>query len=213
MTISDDNIKQILSSSAESRNYDFKRGFEWSTTSKETLEIVKDILAFSNTQDGGTLIIGIDDQTREFSGEPDCWWNTFDPTKIMNTVNRYCAPRINLTVTIKENFEHNGNQGTIVVLQISEFESVPILSIKPGNTSDNEHVFRSPALFIRTNSASSEEISNPDDFRDLINRAVLKNGEQILQAFNAIVKGRTTPQPTIPFSQYEDEIRESREEF
>jgi hypothetical protein len=189
LSVSNDLIIQWLDAGAEPRNFDYKTGFKWQDKTKQTLEIVADIMGFSNTRDGGFLIIGFNGQTKEFAGESGNWWDSFDTTNVMDTVNKYCEPRVNVTVSIKPGFDYKSKRGALVILEISEFGSVPTICVKDGNTSTSENIFRKAQIFIRTNRASIESISNSDDMRDLINRATVKNGESILSQFFAITKG------------------------
>ena len=207
-------IIRLLDSGAESRNHDFKRGFNWQDRTAETLGLVTDIMAFSNTQDGGTVILGVDDSTQEFAGVTGRWWDSFDTTRIMDILNKYCDPRLNIRVFREENFEYRSKRGPIVVLQIPEFTDVPIICKVSGNTSDQQCIFNAGQIYIRTNRASTEIISNSQDMRELINRAMLKHGDRLLEAFDAIVRGqRITPPVTDVFAQYSSEIEEAEDEI
>lgn len=209
-----DEIIKMLNSGTENRNLDFKRGFSWKDKSAETLGLVTDIMACANTQDGGTIILGVDDKTQEFSSESGKWWESFDTTKIMDTLNKYCDPRSEILIFKKEDFEYKGKKGPIVVLQIPEFTDVPIVCKIIGNTSDQTPVFKPGQIYIRTNRASSEVISNSQDMRELTNRSMLKHGDKLLQAFSAIVSGQRLPQPiTNIFEQYANEIKEAEDEI
>lgn len=213
--ISTSDIIELLDSRAENRNLDFKRGFSWKDKSVETLGLVTDIMACANTQDGGTIILGVDDKTQEFSSESGRWWESFDTTKIMDTINKYCDPRTEVQVFKKEDFEYKTKKGPIVVLQIPEFVDVPVVCKISGNASDQTCVFKPGQIYIRTNRASTEVISNSQDMRELIDRAMLKHGDRLLQAFNAIVSGQRLPSPQITsvFEQYASEIGESEDEI
>lgn len=213
MALSDDLIVQWLDTGAEPKNFDYKVGFRWQDKTEQTLGIVSDIMGFSNTRDGGVLIIGFNGQSKDFSGEPDRWWESFDTTNVMDTVNKYCEPRVNVTVSIKPTFSYKSKNGPLVILEISEFDAVPIICVKDGNTSANENIFRKSQIFIRTNRASTESISNPDDMRDLINRATIKNGEIILSQFFAITRGMEQENPRIMLGKFSSEISHVRSEL
>ncbi|MHB8602688.1 MAG: AlbA family DNA-binding domain-containing protein [Nitrosotalea sp.] len=207
-------IIRLLDSGAESRNHDFKRGFSWQDRTAETLGLVIDIMAFSNTQDGGTVILGVDDSTQEFASVSGRWWDSFDTTRIVDILNKYCDPRLDIQVFKDEDFAYRAKRGPIVVLQIPEFTDVPVICKIDGNTSDQKCIFNAGEIYIRTNRASTEIISNSQDMRDLTNRAMLKHGDRLLQAFSAIASGQRLPQPVINvFEQYENEIKEAEDEI
>lgn len=211
--ITSEEIIRMLDSGAEIRNYDFKKGFKFQDKTKETLGLIEDIMACANTQDGGTLIIGFDNITKQFAGEDNEWWVSFDTTVVVDLVNKYCEPRINIEPFVEVNFTHGENTGPLVILQISEFEDVPIICKRHGHTSDGEHILKESSIYIRTNRASTERISNVEDMRNLINRAVLKRGDSLLEAFTAIMQGQRAQQPTDPLSAYQEEVNDARREI
>lgn len=68
----------------ESKNVEFK-----AMLPKDSEKYIKTIIAFANTQ-GGQLVIGIDDQTREVVGvDEDLLFRTMD--SISNTVSDACT--------------------------------------------------------------------------------------------------------------------------
>ena len=213
MTLSDELVQQLLAARAESRNLDIKKGFEWSDKTEETLGIVKDIMGCSNTQDGGTIIIGLDNTTFDFSSVSGNWWNSFDITKVMDVVNKYCQPPVNVSITVKPSIEHNGRNGPLVILQISEFDIAPIICVRSGITSGQRVIFNPAQIFIRTNRGATEPISNPDDLRDLIHRATIKNGDNLLRSIRALLKGQHLQQPIQSVDIYEQNVRDARSEI
>ena len=73
--LTDIEIQEILNGNIENKNIDIKSGFTWTTKSHTTLEIIKDIMAMSNTQDGGKLIIGIDKKMKAFASDETNWFD------------------------------------------------------------------------------------------------------------------------------------------
>jgi len=167
---------------AERNNFDFKRGFSWRDKTRETLGVVADIMALSNIRDGGRVILGIDNRTRAFAGVNGEWWNSFDTTRVMDVVNKYCDPLLDVTIFTFNDIEHDGNRGTLVVLQVAEFSEIPTICKKTGNlSSGGEPIFKEGQVLIRTNRAATQVISNAHDMRELIERATVKNRERILR--------------------------------
>jgi predicted HTH transcriptional regulator len=204
-------ITELLDSGSESQNYDLKKGIIWKDKTEHTLSLVADIMAFANTQDGGTIILGLDDKTLDFSAVPGDWWNSYDATKVMNAVNKYCDPRINVRITKILDFEYKNKKGPLVILKISEFSDSPIICKSNGNTSENKPIFYAGQIYIRTNRVSTEAVSNAQDMRDLIVRGMLKKRDELLQSFEAIISGKKTPLPVQLFAEYNEEIKNAME--
>lgn len=199
--IIDEEIREIFNGKIENKNIDLKRGFTWKKKSLDTLEVIKDILGMVNTQDGGKLIIGFDEKTMDFLGDGSDWFESFEQTKVMDSVNRYSSYPIILQVILKPNFEWNQKNGNLVVLDISEFEIDPVIS-KEGMTSEQYTVFRAGDIFIRTNRASTERINDAGSMHDLIHRCALKHKD-------AIIKDRQMMLEVIPIQNTPENIRES----
>jgi len=55
-------IQELLAQKTETRNLDCKASFSWDTADYDAkCELVKDILAFLNTQDGGQIVVSVQD--------------------------------------------------------------------------------------------------------------------------------------------------------
>jgi hypothetical protein len=213
MPINREKILDMLDSGTEPSNYDFKRGFRWNSKNKESLDIVRDIIGFANTQDGGTLILGFDNKTKQFASESGEWWKSYDTTNIMNTLKKYCEPLPKIDIFIEPNFEFRNKTGSLVVLQIAEFTDVPIICKRNGSASDGTHVLKEGQLYIRTEGASTESIPSAQHLRELLGRALTKKSDDLLRYIKAIVTGQKTPETIAPLALYENEISETRQEI
>src|SRR5712691_4383756 len=86
-------IKELLAQKTETKNLDCKESLNWGITSNdEKCELVKDILAFMNTQDGGCILIGIRDDTLDLVGLEDDVFSSFDTTKVNDFLQNYTDP-------------------------------------------------------------------------------------------------------------------------
>ena len=62
--LSDGELQELLAQKTETRNLDCKASFGWETADNDAkCELVKDILTFLNTQDGGQIVVGVQDDT------------------------------------------------------------------------------------------------------------------------------------------------------
>ena len=69
-------ITELIDKQIETANIDYKEGFEWTKESRDKrFELIKDILGMANTRDGGTIILGVKDDTRELVGVSRAIWD------------------------------------------------------------------------------------------------------------------------------------------
>ena len=62
--ISESQLRELLAQKTETKNLDCKESFNWNTAENDDkCDLVKDILAFLNTQDGGCIVFGVRNST------------------------------------------------------------------------------------------------------------------------------------------------------
>lgn len=62
-------VHELIRLGNENRNLDYKGAFPWDKASNdEKCAIAKDVLAFSNTRDGGMILIGVNDKSGVLEG-------------------------------------------------------------------------------------------------------------------------------------------------
>lgn len=209
----DHEIRDILNGSKENENIDIKSGFTWSTKSSNTLEIIKDIMAMANTQDGGKLIIGFNETTKEFVGDGQNWFNSFEQTRVVDSVKKYASSKIYLQVDKKENFKLEHEQGNLIIIYVSEFKKIPIIA-KNGTSSDQKPIFSAGDIFTRTERAATEKIEDEATAQDLIHRATWKYKKSILKDIQSLFEGKSLQTaPTNAKEQYSDEITDFTNKF
>ena len=203
-------IKELLARKTETKNLDCKELLNWSTASNDDkCELVKDILAFMNTQDGGCILIGIRDDTLDLVGLEDDAFSSFDTTKVNDFLQKYTDPPASCEV---QKLTVDGFK--IIAITVPEFKDIPIICKKDANSSKDSKrsILKAGGLYIRTDKATSVLVPTSEEMRNLMNRALLKRGDQLLSMIAALLKG--TPK-TIPGVQqdYAREIKEALEWF
>lgn len=184
-TISAERIRELVRLGNENRNLDYKGAFSWEMVSNDAkCEIAKDILAFSNTRDGGVILIGVNDKSGTLEGLTEEQYASFDQTKFNSFVHRYTDPR------------HTSNihrivvdQKRVIAIDVPEFADVPILCARDANSSvkPNRLILRRAALYMRTDKATSEPIEDADAMRELLNRGLMRRQDDLLRAIKQIV--------------------------
>jgi predicted HTH transcriptional regulator len=127
-------LEELLSQRTETKNLDCKASFNWDKADNDAkCELVKDILAFLNTQDGGQIIIGVRDDTLEAVGMADADFSSFDTTKLNDFLHRYTDPQSSCEV---QKLTSNGLK--LVVITILEFKDIPVICKKAANSSKDQ---------------------------------------------------------------------------
>ncbi|HWY69818.1 MAG TPA: ATP-binding protein [Terriglobales bacterium] len=198
--ISETQVRELLAQKAETKNLDFKQSFNWDTASfDEKCELVKDILAFMNTQDGGQVIIGVEDSTFRLIGLCQDDFSSFDTTKVNDFLHRYTDPSASCEVQ-----KLSADGLNLAVLSIPEFRDVPIICKRDANSSKETSrlILRAGGLYVRTEKATSVIVPSSEEMRDLMNRALLKRGDQLLGTIENLLRGKTvTKEPdTLKYS-------------
>src|SRR5690348_12316875 len=93
MTITEETLKKLLDLRTETRNLDYKQAMNWaSALNEDKCQLVKDILAMTNTLDGGQIVIGVEDTTYNPIGMNDNDAASFDTTRINDFLHKYTDP-------------------------------------------------------------------------------------------------------------------------
>ncbi len=204
-------IQALIELKAETRNLDFKESINWKTADKDARgRIVKDILAMSNTQDGGKIIFGVKDGAFELVGMPEEEYESFDITTINDFLHQYSDPKLTCNVLkCKIKGTH-----CVVVIDVPEYSEVPIVCKKNLDSSDNKgKVLQEGQLYIRTDKGTSETIKTSEMMRSFLNRAITKNGDSLLRRIELLLKGKTTTVEVDVLEKYSNEIRTAKEYF
>jgi Putative DNA-binding domain len=175
--LTEKDLPKLLGRKAESKNLDYKQSMNWETaTTEQRAAIVKDVLAMANTPDGGKIIFGVRDADCEAIGLAEKEFQSFDATRFADFLNRYADPSFECAI---QKFVIDGKK--FVTIEIPEFSDVPIICKTDANDSSGRQILRRGATYIRTNRAASEIVPDAEAMRDLMNRAVMKRGDELLQ--------------------------------
>src|SRR5579864_9709811 len=146
--LKDSELQELLAQRTETRNLDCKASFNWDAADHDAkCELVKDILAFLNTQDGGLIVIGVRDDTLEPVGMSDADFSSFDATKVNDFLHRYTDPQSSCEV---QKLTVNGLK--LAVINVVEFKDIPIICKKAANSSkdSSKTILKLGGVYIRT---------------------------------------------------------------
>lgn len=143
------------------------------------------IASMANTADGGTVLVGV--ERREgvhlpIGLSPE-QLESFDPTRITQYLRGRLSPLpVFTTETVRL------STATCLAIQVRAFEDVPIIVSSTLQGANKLHA-REGDILTRTSAAETARISNADDMRELLGRAVRRKGEDLLSDLQAILTG------------------------
>jgi len=198
-------LRLALRDNDELKDRDFKAPMSWdpSGDKEKCCGIVKDVLAFANT-DGGLIIIGVnelDDGTREHAGLSSDELRTWDETTFNQFLQNYADPPIDVRV---RKFQDNNKH--FIALDVAAFSDLPHFCKKASGRELKQHT-----LYVRTNNKASEPIGSSADFNAIIERAVRNRSERLLTSVRSILVGASIEPSPLDRDQFARQLEEVRQ--
>ncbi len=181
-----DDFLRLLESRCEDEHLDYKVSLDWNSGDKsEKAELVKDILAFANTRDGGRIIIGVEDGTFEPVGLDEGVLKSLDVTKVNAFLKSYTEPAHNCSLS---KFDHQGKW--FVVIDVPEFGGLPIICKKDFLPENGRPILQAGTLYIRNAAGESKRIGTAEEMSDVLNRALRGKSTEILRSIETLITGK-----------------------
>ena len=182
--MTDETFAQIIELSHESSGVEFKGSGNLSD-GRLVAQVVKAVLGMANRRDGGSVIVGVQDDEGSLTpvgvsaNDLRSW--TYDA--VADQIARYADPAVRFEREVKE---YEGNH--YVVLEVSEFSDVPVLCKRAF-----DNVLRDGACYVRTRrKPETTEIPTQTGMRDLLDLAIEKGVRQFLERAERV--GLSVPQ-------------------
>lgn len=172
MTASD--LLDLVSIKAERRSLEFKH--PRSRKDKGHLaEVAKACLGLANTRDGGRVVIGID-RTGEIIGldtDQAASWREFDA--VLESIAAYADPWVGLSSQVLELDVPGVGKKVLAVIEVQEFDAVPVFCRKDGRDARSDQILRKGALYVRAlEKIATVEVQTPEQMRELFDLGVEK---------------------------------------
>lgn len=164
----------------ETNNLDFKGPLAF--VGADRAELAKDIIAMTNTADGGIIVIGVNDD-RSTTGLTREQVKSWDPTKIHDYLQKYCQPVPEVQVEIVKT-----GDGSLAVLRVSEFKTQPVITTKQLDRANGSQLFGAGVVLVREGVASTA-IRSAESMRSLLERAIQRRSDQLLLTVGKVVRG------------------------
>lgn len=198
--------KELITRGYESKSLDYKAPMPWDPRNKKACcELVKDILAIANTG-GGFLVIGVQEKSKGqyvLVGLTEEDASTWETTQLNQFLASYAEPPINASL---RKVEVEGK--TFVVIGVPEFPNVPHICKK-----EYPEVLAAPALYVRTDANESAPVRRVNEFHALIELAVRKRGDAIIDTLRHILHEGERERHPIAEKQFAEQIQEFRVRF
>ena len=161
-----DEFESLIGGAEETDKLEVKQAMDWAKVS-----LARDILAMANVQDGGNIVIGIEDETYARQGLTDAQLATYVPDEMRDQISEYADPEV--IFSVRKPTDKNGR--CYVVIAVSEFEELPVICKRDAQELQKGTIyFRS-----RTQKPQSARVSNSNDMRRIVERAIAKRGTRL----------------------------------
>lgn len=154
-------FESLVEGSEESQTLEYKERCTWNIKT-----FAKDILAMSNVQDGGFIVIGFEDETLKRQGVSKKDLGTYNLEQMRDQMAFYADPFVSFTL-----YKPTGRDGKkYIVIRVFEFAEIPVVS------RHDKYDIKEGVIYYRTRRKrpASEPINNSYDIRDVLDRAVVK---------------------------------------
>jgi predicted HTH transcriptional regulator len=162
-------LEMLLQGMQETDSIEFKEAIEW-----QKATFVKDILALSNTVDGGSIIVGVENKTFFRQGMSEALIQTYDPDVMRDQIAPYADPRVIFTREIVQ----DAHKKKYVVIEVDPFEDIPVICARGGaDVHEGVIYFRS-----RVARPASARVSKSSDMREIIETSIARRLHQLRRA-------------------------------
>ena len=176
-----ENVLEIaLATGSETGRFDFKETLNLKII-KHRIRLIKAIVAFGNSEEGGYLIIGISDDL-ERVGISEEIKKQFDQSAVFRKVEPYVSPVPDFLV------RHHHSYGLdFIVIEVNGFESIPSVVIQ--GLEDGKEKIVTGSFVIRGRGAESRVARSETDVRTICNRIVKNRANEILDMMRKAQSG------------------------
>lgn len=167
-----------LTQGSESRSLDFKQSRHWSSDKEFRLKIIRTILAMSNLQDGGAIVIGVSESPDGYptvTGMSQEDFDSYNTDDVAAQVAKYADPPVGCQV-IKGT---SSGEHLIVVIEVPGLTRIPtVCKASDGGT----NVLRAGALYIRPlGKPESREVMTAFETSELLDAAIRARIQELRQ--------------------------------
>ena len=163
------------------------------------------MIAMANIQDGGAVVLGVENKSYNVVGLSDQISASLDQSKIGDMLHGYADPPFPFELQRAQI-----NDREVAVIHTPEFMDVPIICKDSAPSKDKMTlILRRGAVYIRTDAAQTMEISFVDDMRKLLSRSIMKRSDEMLRQIENLLKVRPISLTDETVDQFAKELSEA----
>ena len=174
-------LDRALQTGGETDGFDFKELLDFQKNGEHKIRLLKAIGAFSNTDNGGHIIIGVSDD-RTIKGVTPDLAATYDQTPLQTLVNQYFAPPPVIQVR-----QHERDGKKLVIIEVSPFRDFPSI-VKKYEVQGKEKL-QDGTFLVRNAAAESTILTSETEVRKLCDAIVARRARSIVELFQRGVVG------------------------
>jgi len=180
-------VRALIERGGESADLDYKAPIAWPPiASAERHRLVKTMMAMSNLEDGGRILLGINDKSKAPVGLSADEAQTWDTTSVAAALAHCASPAPHIHV-------HQANvDGLLLVLvRVSPVAPGPtICQNVPGHAAAASELRRG-AVYVRRPGAETVEVSTEQEMRELLRIVMRREEDRILREFQRLLDRAT----------------------
>lgn len=159
-------LEALLDGAEETDRIEFKAAINWNRNG-----LVKDILAMANIQDGGRIVIGVEDETFARQGMTAEQIATFVLDDMRDQIAPFADPRVVFKIFTPT--DRDGRR--YVVIDVSPFDEFPVICKRDGTDVQAGTIYYRS----RAQKPQSARVSSYTDLRDIIEISVARRMQRM----------------------------------
>jgi predicted HTH transcriptional regulator len=194
-------VSLIEAQADESLNVEYKGALAWENSQDSMswlqAKCIKAVLGFTNTEGGGLIILGVNDDgngTRSFVGlSPEMLASYGNTEAIQECIDKYADGPLSYSIK-KITYVNDGTEQTYMAIAVNEFDDTPVLCTrdfyieKPNGEKD--FILRKQDMYTRARKGRFGTIKATSlELRYILNLAHSKAEDRLLQLFGAVTNG------------------------
>jgi predicted HTH transcriptional regulator len=171
-SISEEDFLAIIEIGYETPNLEFKPSFTWNDKENKWFreKIIQTVLAMSNTRDGGTIVVGIEEKDNQliYDGISDKELKTFNYDSLKDVMDGFASPLASFDLA-----QAKTDNKIYLIINVSEFDEQPIICKNDG---DNIGLLRRGDVYVRSKRGNPGSIKVTEiEMKEIIELAVDKH--------------------------------------
>lgn len=207
--------QRLLLSPGERQEVDYKASAPFVDGDEFSLKLVRHIQGMANAG-GGWLVIGYREKEGVWEPDPqhtDAVCESYEPTDLSKKLNSYVARGQQLRIDV--HFEQAGVSAVrYPMISTRGFDRTPFVCRSEKSAVDTgELILEQGVAYLRRPGAETSKVSTPEDWEDLITRAVRRRRDEFLDEFSELLDRLTSPSSSkpVPLELIRDWADQSRE--